>query len=175
MISADRAEHQSPEEGGANVISFNLILINKKLLDKGYISTQSYNILTFEQVCGDEKSDLCLSIFHQIYENLNKFKPTDLPAKYHHLSFEFVDLNDGKMIYALLQCSAFSYKYHPYCRYTCSRGSKGTCKLLNHEEYSKLYRKSERHFEASLKKLKVNDLDEVNDTKFKKIMEDHRI
>ena len=64
MISADGAENQSTEEGGANVVSFNLILINKKLLDKGYTSTQSHNILTFEQVCGDEKADLCLSIFY---------------------------------------------------------------------------------------------------------------
>ena len=107
MISADGAEHESTEEGGANVVSFNLVLINKKLLEKGYTSTQSHNILTFEQVCGDEKADLCLSIFQQIYENLKKFEPTDLPAKYHHLSFEFVDLNDSEMIYSLLQCSGF--------------------------------------------------------------------
>ena len=48
MISADGAEHESTEEGGANFVSFNLVLINKKLLDKGYTSTQSHNILTFE-------------------------------------------------------------------------------------------------------------------------------
>ena len=39
MISADWVEYQLIEEAGANVVSFNLILINKKLIKKGYTST----------------------------------------------------------------------------------------------------------------------------------------
>ena len=42
----------------------------------------------------------------------NILKATNLLAKYHHLSFDFVDLNDSNMIYALLKYSNYNCKYH---------------------------------------------------------------
>ena len=97
-----------------------------------------------------------------------KFKATNLPSKYHHLLFDFMDLNDSNMIYALLQCSDFNRKFHPYGRCTYARGLKVSCKLLSYDYYSKLYRKSDQHFDSSLKKLKVKNISELDNVKFKK-------
>ena len=82
IISADRAEHIAMQEGGSNVIYFNIIIINKKLQEVEYTSTQSLNILTFLQVCGDKKQDLCCTVFKEVFKSIKKFKTTDLPEIY---------------------------------------------------------------------------------------------
>ena len=122
IFSADGAEHQSTEEGGANIVSYNIIIINQKLQEEGYTSTQSHNILTIKQVAADEKPDLCLSVHEEIVKMRNRFSIDDLPEKYRHIEISFSDMNDGKMIYALLQCSRFNSKFHPYCNFQCKRG-----------------------------------------------------
>ena len=112
---------------GANIISFNIIIINKKLQEVEYTSTQSLNILTFMQVCGDEKQDLCCTVFEEVFKSIKKFKSEDLPEKYQHLTFNVKNMNDGKMIYALLQYSDYNRKHHPFMACKCHRTTIGEC------------------------------------------------
>ena len=169
IISADGAENVTTQEGGANIISFNVIIINKKLQEANYTSTQILNILTFLQVCGDEKQDLCCTVFEEVLKSINKFKSEDLLEKYQHLNFGIKHMNDGKMIYALIQCSDYNRKHHPFiaCKYHYT--AKGECQRMMHKEYGILYCNSEKKMKADLKKLNVTNLDELEDDKqFKK-------
>ena len=48
IFSADGARHQVTQEGDMNVISFNMLIINKELLSHDVTTTQSHNILTYQ-------------------------------------------------------------------------------------------------------------------------------
>ena len=48
------------------------------------------------------------------------------------------------------------------------------CKLITNDQYSKLFCKSQNHFNSSLTKLKVKQQEELNNTKLLKLMSDHQ-
>ena len=58
LFSADGAAHEVSQDGDANVISVNILMKNSRLLSYNITSTQSYTILTFQQVCAAETSSL---------------------------------------------------------------------------------------------------------------------
>ena len=154
LFSADGAAHQVSQEGDSNVITVNLNIVNSLLLSHGVTSTQSHHILTVMQVVGAEKSDLCCSIFYPFLEEIKLFDVTQLPIKYHHLAFYFYNINDTKMLYSLSQHSLFTRKGFPYLQCICCReGSMDQkCQMITNNSYGKAYRRSEKHFNTTLKK-----------------------
>ena len=101
MFSADGAAHSCTSKGDTNIISFNMLIINRKMLQKGITSTQSYEIITLMQVAESESSDISCTLFKLMLMERKKFNRMNLPHKYHHIQFEFFDIDDAKMLYAL--------------------------------------------------------------------------
>ena len=114
MFSADRAAHSCTSEGDANIISFNMLIINRKMLQKVITSTQSHEIITLMQVAGSESSDISCTLFKLMLMEQKNFNRINLPYKYHHIQFEFFDINDAKMLYALFQHSSFTRLSYAY-------------------------------------------------------------
>ena len=165
-----------PQEEDSNVITVNLNIVNSLLLSHSLTSTQSHHILTVMQVVGAEKSDLCCSIFYPFLEEIKLFNVTQLPIKYHHLAFYFYNINDAKMLYSLYQHSLFTRKEFPYLQCICCReGSMDQkCQMITNNSYGKAYRRSEKHFNTTLKKIKIKNLKIEDDKTFLKIMSNHR-
>ena len=158
IFAADGARHQVTQEGDLNIISYNVLIMNKLLLERNVTTTQSHNILTYEQVAADEISDVVLSSYQRLVENRSAFSSNLLNDKYKHLLIEFIDLSDRKMLYALTQHSSYSRKFHPFIWCKCGRKDlfnlkDYSCETLSNEEYSRLQRNSKKQFKRDLSKL----------------------
>ena len=115
------------------------------MLEKGYTTTQSHNILTYQQVASNEDSDVVLSAYYDFFKERTAFKTEMLSTKYQHLDINFEDMNDGKMVYGLTQHSTYARKYHPFILCRCGRGEREVnCKPLTDNEYEKLQQRSEK-------------------------------
>ena len=68
IFAADGARHQVTQEGDMNVISFNMLVINKELLSHDVTTTQSYNILTYQQIVTDKSDNVVLSAYQEMLE-----------------------------------------------------------------------------------------------------------
>ena len=82
------------------------------------------------------------------------------------------------MLYVLTQHSLFNREFHPYLICKCKRGKSigRKCVKLTHEEYSTLWRNSEKKFNHELvKKVGKVDCDLLNDEEFIDFMKKHRI
>ena len=99
-------------------------MISKRMLEKGYTTTQSHNILTYQQVASDEDSDVVLSAYYDFFKERTAFKTEMLSTKYQHLDINFEDMNDGKMVYGLTQHSKYARKYHLFILCRFSRGKR---------------------------------------------------
>ena len=55
LLSADGAQHLVTNKRKANIISYNLYIIHKRLAELGFTTTRIYNILTTMQIDADEK------------------------------------------------------------------------------------------------------------------------
>ena len=59
MFYADDAQHDIATEEDANIIYFNIVRANKRLILLGCSNTQSVNILIFQQLPRDKKTWSC--------------------------------------------------------------------------------------------------------------------
>lgn len=125
------------------------------------------------QLAADEKADLCCTTFKSLMIERKDFKMTDLPVKYQHLEIEFINIDDGKMLCALIQYVNINRKYYLYLLCSCARGVEYECKFLTDDQYGTLYRKSHNNFENQFKKFKVETVDDLDNSDFKKLMDNH--
>jgi hypothetical protein len=171
LDSYDGAEHSTTSGKRVNVISFNSQLFCRETIQSGATTAGSFNILTWQQVRGEEKC----SVIFPVLDNIFKEK-TDLMKRYPHVSI--YEMHDGKMLYILTQHCLFNCKHHPFLLCKCKRGEGITnpdheCVWLTHEEQCHNYKYSLRKWNRVLSKLKEGET--YTRTKHMKWCDEHNL
>ena len=118
--SHDGAEHGKTNKNITNIVSFSSKVVSKKSLDGGYGGGSSLDILTWQQMIGEEKP---LNIFPAVNDYLlEKYEMIQNMSADEKNRINFYELHDGKMLYLLTQHSLYNRKYHPFLLCTCGRG-----------------------------------------------------
>ena len=156
--SYDGAEHKNTTaKGKVGIISFNSQLISPPAISESSPAS-SKNILTWQQVVGDEKFDTLLPALKKIYESKADIRRREVSEdKVKHVTY---DLHDGKMLYLLTQHSLFNRKHHPFLLCACQRGEgvkdpNHCCKLLSDEDHYHWHQRSLRRW--NLKRERVGE------------------
>ena len=92
---------------------------DKTIID-GASPAQSMNILTWQQMIGEENRTNLFPAIQKILEDIEKLKSegfSDLPDT----KFSYYELHDGKMLYLLTQHSLFNQKHFPFFMYMWQR------------------------------------------------------
>lgn len=159
LCSADGARHQLTAEVDSNVISFNLCLASKLLLDKDYKTMQSHNILTHMQVAANETDHIVTSAYTTFCKECNQFSVSSLDVKYQDLKIDFLELHDEKFIYALTKHSLYSRKHYLFLFCRCGREgtcSNNQCNITSNDDYMKLQLKSKKRVKHYVRNILSN-------------------
>ena len=117
----DGAVHNQTKKGRTGIISFSSQMCSDKTIIDGASPAQSMNILTWQQMIGEENRTNLFPAIQKILEEIEKLKSdgfSDLPDT----KFSYYELHDGKMLYLLTQHSLFNRKHFPFLLCTCGRG-----------------------------------------------------
>ena len=136
--SFDGAEHKRTTKGRIGIISFNSQMLCKSLISK-ISPSGSTNILTWQQIVGEEKLSTLLPALKDAYQtkmNIRNREKSQEEGKPMHVMY---DLHDGKMLYLLTQHSLYNRRYHPFLLCDCSRGAgvmnnNHQCRIIPDEE-----------------------------------------
>jgi hypothetical protein len=153
LDSYDGAEHSTTAGKRKNVISFSSQLFCKETVASGETTAGSFNILTWQQVMGEEKASVLFPVLVPIFE-----EKTDLMQRKPHI--RIYEMHDGKMHYILSQHSLWNCKHHPYLLCKCKRGQGITnpdheCVMLSHEEQCLYYKRSNDKWDRKLSQLQA--------------------
>ena len=74
----------------------------------GSFPSQSFNILTWEQVLGEEKASNIFPVVDSIYETKKDLIECKIPSCLDDCNVSYYDMHDGKMIYMLTGHSLYS-------------------------------------------------------------------
>ena len=120
--SYDGAEHKKTTKGKVGLVSFNSQLLSPSSITK-CSPASSLNILTWQQLVGEEKLNLLIPALKGIYKSRADMRRKELEedGKPMHT---FYQLHDGKMLYLLTQHSLFNRKNYPFLSYACQRGAR---------------------------------------------------
>ena len=134
---ADAAKMDSLSKVNKHVTSFSIVPTSRFLIEKcGYHPTNIKNILPHNQLQSKELLDHLKQILHDQFHCWLSVKEK--------LTFniEFMDMHDGKFIYTMLQCSAWSRLISPFCGCDCRQGQGAilghTCTMFTTETYNDL-------------------------------------
>ena len=157
--SYDGALHaESNKNGRSSIVSFSSQMLSSSLLKyKGVTAGSSLNILTFQQMLGDEKA---MNLFPAI-ENIFKTKSEIrlLNSNYNDRQYTFYELHDGKMLYLLTQHSLFNRLHHPFLLCSCQRGEGvkdpgHKCRILTQTQQEDQWERSLKRWNLKIKKAK---------------------
>ena len=152
--SYDGAQHRKTAKNRTNIISFSSQMITKESIKAGYSTSVSRNILTWQQMIGQESSANLMPVLNSVYErkeailNGNIKIETDCKFMNKDSKISLYDLHDGKMLYLLTQHSLFNRKFHPFLLCKCQRGegvinnTNHECKIISHDEQIQYYNRS---------------------------------
>ena len=118
MDSFDGAEHSNNPRTCRNIVSYNSQLLSAGTINDGNSPAQSFNILTWQQVLGDEKCANIFPVVDSVYESKKKLINEGLESL-PSCNVSFYDMHDGKMLYLLTQHSLYSRKFHPFLLCDC--------------------------------------------------------
>ena len=147
--SYDGAEHKNTtSKGKVGIISFNSQLISPSAISE-VSPASTRNILTWQQVVGDEKFDTLLPALNKIYESKAAIRRKEASeGKVQHVMY---DLHDGKMLYLLTQHSLFNRKHHPFLLCACQRGAgvkdkNHRCEIISDKDQNHWFQRSSRRW-----------------------------
>ena len=146
--SFDGAEHKNSEEGITSVTSFSSCVFSLDTCLNGLTTSQSVNILTWQQFIGKENAYNVLKTVRHHYEERQKLHDKLLSQS---KDIRFYDLHDGKMLYLLTQHSLFNRKHRPFLLCSCGKGdgvrdTMHKCIQLDHDTQVDLYERSRWRF-----------------------------
>ena len=158
--SYDGAQHHNTCKKETNIVSFSTKLLSKTTLESGYGGGTSLDILTWQQMRGDEAAPTIYPAIESVLMDKYKMRKK-LEAKSGRRKYSTYDLHDGKMIYLLTGHSLYNRKYHPFVLCSCQRGQgleEGhVCKRISQEETLKLWNDSKKRWDRKLSKLKEGE------------------
>ena len=144
--SYDGAEHQKTKKGQKSVVSF-----SSQIIATGTSAANSFNILTWQQMLGDEKPCNIFPSLENVYKEKLELRQNGIRENgIAGSKFCLYDLHDGKMLYMLTQHSLFNQKHYPFLLCKCKRGEgvsnngSHVCEMISHTEQIRLYKQSKR-------------------------------
>ena len=145
--SYDGAEHKKTTKGKIGIISFNSQMLSQFSIDKASPAS-STNILTWQQVVGEEKFSTLLPALKKIYQSKAEIRADEESRK----KYVMYELHDRKMLYLLTQHSLFNRKYKPFLLCSCGRGEgvrnrNHKCKILTDIEQQQWCNRSKRRWD----------------------------
>ena len=151
LNSYDGAEHLKTEKKRTNIISFSSKLLGASVIKCGVTAGGSRNILTWQQVKGEEKANVVVPALESQYRSMCAIVEKEdkderlIPDS----KLFFFELHDGKMHYLLTQHSLFNRKHYPFLLCKCQRGQgvkdiNHKCELISQEETLRLHDRSLR-------------------------------
>jgi len=147
--SFDAANHNITDTGGTSVITYSSQVFSADTILKGYTTSESLNILTWQQVQGKKSSNV---VFPSILEHYNSKKELqDRVFIKDDFKLNLYDMHNEKML-ILTQHSLYNQKHHPFLLCHCRHGrgvemyESHECKIINHEEQIYLYNRSSMRY-----------------------------
>ena len=145
LDSYDGAEHRWTLKKKTSIISFSSQLFTPAIVNSGLSAAESVNILTWQQMIGDEKVCNLFPALEEIYER-KKVLRKENPNVF------FYKLHDGKMHYLLNQHSLYSRKNYPFLMCNCKRGQgvkdgEHQCTMIMDDEYEETMKRSKRRWD----------------------------
>jgi hypothetical protein len=155
LDSYDGAEHSTTPGKRCNVVSYSSQVFNGSTVAAGFSTGQSLNILTWQQVQGEEKAPNVFAAVEDIFEQ-KQILMAENP------NVTCYDMHDGKMQYLLCQHALFNCKNHPFLLCKCRRGEgvvnrNHVCVLVTHDEQVAAYNKSRSKWERKQAQLLSGD------------------
>ena len=151
LDSYDGAQHTGRHK--TNIVSYSSQIFSESTVRSGASPAESLNILTRQQVLGEEKAENLFPVVHSVFsmkQALYEGKETSPVA---NCQINYYDMHDGKMLYMLTQHSLYNRKHHPFLLCTCHCGDgvtnnkSHTCKLVQHSEQIRLYARSKKKWD----------------------------
>ena len=152
LNSYDGAEHEKTEKKRTNVISFSSKLFGASTVGKGSTGGTSRNILTWQQIKGEEKKEVLFPALQNHYQTMREMEQNlTVNEVIPGCKIGFFELHDGKMLYLLTQHSLFNRKHKPFLLCKCKRGAGildpgHQCELISHVESVRLHDRSEHRW-----------------------------
>ena len=144
---ADGAEMDALPKNTKNVTTLCIVPASRFLVESCGVHTSSVDhILPINQLNGKEHIDHIKFILKERFNDWVNVKETE---RVQNFDITFQDMNDAKFTYMMLQCSAWSRKYRPFCACECERGEAfrtKECKRITNEKYREYKRKSEQRW-----------------------------
>ena len=174
LDSYDGAEHSQTPKKRLNIVSYNSQICSSSTIKNGCATTASYNILTWQQVIGDENCKTIFPVVGDVYNTKRELIKGSSASLFPSRHISFYDMHDGKMIYLLTQHSLWNRKFYPFLLCTCTRGDgvkhiDHQCSMLSHSDQCKYYKRSETRWNRKVKrddayntKKHMNWIDESN-------------
>ena len=94
-----------------NVTSYSSCLVSEEMLKNGLSTASTSMILTWHQVMGAEKPETIYPAVKPLYEWIGTKNPYSYVDGKKRSIYE---VHDCKMLYSLVQCSAWNRKWHPF-------------------------------------------------------------
>ena len=158
--SYDGAQHEKTAKNETNIVSFSSKLVSDQSLREGYGGGTSLDILTWQQMRGDETARNIFPAIENILEN-KKEMVDEMTKNPDGDQYDMYELHDGKMIYLLTGHALYNRKFHPFVLCKCMRGDglkEGhVCKIISHEETVQMWDKSKKRWERKHAKLKAGE------------------
>eukprot|EP00978_Attheya_sp_CCMP212_P027084 scaffold90288_cov52-Attheya_sp.AAC.5 len=146
LDSYDGAEHSTTAGKRLNVVSYSsqAQVFSRGTVAAGVTTAGSFNILTWQQVIGEEKCANVFPVLESIFEQKKKLMDE-------HPNISIYEMHDGKMLYLLTQHALFNCKHHPFLLCKCKWGDgvrdpNHTCELVSQEDQCLYYERSKRRW-----------------------------
>ena len=157
-------QHRRTEKERTNIISFSSQMITTESIKAGYSTSISRNILTWQQMIGQESFANLMPILDSVYErkeailNNNITIQPDCKFINKESKISLYDLHDGKMLYLLSQHSLFNCKFYLFILCKCQRGEgvinnkNHKCKMISHKEQIFYYIRSIKRWKDKIER-----------------------
>ena len=136
VACADGAKMESLPKERKNVTTLSLVPCSRFLVEKcGVCTSSTHHILPINQLNAKDHRDHIKHILRGRFVDWIAVKESEPESKF---DIKFQDMNDAKFTYMMIQCSAWSRKYHPFSGCECRRGEgfiSGKCMLISDDKY----------------------------------------
>ena len=161
--SYDGAEHTNTKKGKTGIVSFSSQMCSTSTIKDGASTAKSMNILTWQQMVGDENRKNIFPAIKETLKEIKQLKENGIP-EIPNTNITYFELHNGKMLYLLTQHSLFNRKHFPFLLCKCQRGQGVTdenheCQYVGHNEQCKYWDRSLRRWN--------NKMTEVGPNKYK--------
>ena len=154
--SYDGAIHTNTSKGRESIISFSSQMFSQSTVESGDTTAKSLNIMTWQQVRGDENLCTLFPSLKHVFDSQAKIRDRNgnlIPG----ITLWFFALHDGKMLYILTQHSLYNCCHHPFLLCKCKRGEgvnneNHECKIISDDDQVYYWERSLRRWNDKRKR-----------------------